>query len=107
MSTTISTYLNSIPNGSAEYPLAQSILSKITLAASTTNPAHANAAKLEIPTLLNQLLNTLIGLGRFPASTVIALIASACPNGRTMQDVGVLGNVAVSGSAITITGGAY
>ena len=107
MSTTISTYLNSIPSGTPEYPLAQSILQKITLAASTTNPAHANAAKSEIPTLLNQLLNTLISNDRFPAATVLALIASANPTGRTLPDVGVLGSVSISGSTVTVTGGSY
>jgi hypothetical protein len=107
MSTTVSTYLNSIPNGSGEYPLAQSILNKITLAASTTNTQLANAAKSEIPTLVNQLLNSLIANGRFHASTVLALVASANPAGRTLPDIGVLGTVTVAAGVITIAAGAY
>lgn len=105
---TVSSYLNNIGSQSSEYPLAQSILSKITLAASTTNPQHANAAKSEIPGLVTQLVQSLIANGRFSASTILALVASAtAAGGKNLSDVGVLGNVAVSGGAITITAGAY
>jgi hypothetical protein len=108
MSTTPSSYLNNIPAGSAEYPLAQQILSFITQAASTTNTAAAHRAKQELPSLFAQLVNNLIANGRFSASTILALVASAtAAGGKTLTDVGVLGNVAVSGSAITINPGAY
>lgn len=108
MSFTVSSYLNNIPASSPEYPLAQSILSKIALAASTTNVPTANAAKLEIPSLIKQLFDSLVDLKRLPISTVLALVASAtATGGRTLTDVGALGTVAISGSAVTITAGAY
>ena len=108
MSTTVSSYLNNIPATSPEYPLAQTILSKIAIAASTTNVQAANAAKGELPGLITQLVQSLIDLRHFSASTLLALVASAtAAGGRSLADVGVLGTVAVSGSAITITAGAY
>ena len=106
MTATVSTYLNSIPPGSPEYPLAQSILSKIALAASTTNAAHANGAKSELPSLFGQLLDGLIANNRLTPATILAL-AAAATGSRNVPDVGILGNISISGGTVTITPGAY
>lgn len=104
MSTTITNYLNSIPAGSAEYGLAQQILSLITTAAGTGGPA--NTARQQIPALLKQLFDTQVAQGYFPVATVLALLGAAFST-RRIPDIGVTGNVAISGSTVTATVGAY
>jgi len=93
---TVTQALQAIPLGNPAYSLAQSVLQKITLAASTTNLAHANAAKAELRSLLQQVASTLIASGELPAATVLAALP------RNVADVGVtgtytLGSVATAG----------
>ncbi len=103
MSTTVSTYLNSIPTTAPEYALAQQILGKIAAAAPGGYPAAASA-RTELPGLLGQLLSTVIANGRLPAATVFALVAAAAPAGSpNIGDIGVSGTLSVSGSAITLS----
>src|ERR1700693_4469339 len=109
ITTTVSSYLNSISPQAPEFPLAQTILNTITLAASTTNVALANSARAQLPSLLDNLLETLIDNRRFTASTVLALMAAAsvANAGGAQGAVAVLGPCIVSGGVIAFTSGAY
>ena len=104
--TTVSGYLNGIPASAPEYPLAQSILSKITVASGAT--AHSRAAQQELPGLLNELVQSLIDRKRLSPATILALAACAAPTGGySVSDAGILGGVNVSGGIVSILSGAY
>jgi hypothetical protein len=107
---TVTSYLYAIPTTAPEYPLAQTILSKINLAASTTNASLAIAAQQELPGLTDDLVFSLIARRRITSATILNLAAAVAPLGTTnflVPDTGILGGVTVSGGNIAISPGAY
>lgn len=87
---TVTQALQAIPVSNPAYAFAQQVLAKITLAASTVNPTHAQAAKNDLNALLHQVVNALIGSGAIaPASALAALTLN-------MGDCGVLGTMNVA-----------
>lgn len=104
MSTTVSNYLSNISSQQQQYPLAQTILSKITIAAGTS--AAAYTARQELPGLFANLVTSLIASGKVPAATLLCLVGAAAPTGgHVIADTGALGSVTVSGSTISIAAG--
>src|ERR1700693_5990523 len=102
-STTVSSYLNAIPATWPEYPLAKSILAKITVASGTSAPACS--AQHELPGLLNQLLQSLIDRKRLTPATLLAIAATVGVG--ALADVGITGSVTLGSNSITVSAGAY
>ena len=95
---TVTQALQAIPQSHAAYSLAQRTLGQIALAASVANPAHANGAKRELPSLLASVVTTLISSGDYPASSVLAAFT------LRSSDCGVTGTMNV---ATVATAGVY
>jgi hypothetical protein len=92
---TVTQALQAIPVSNPAYALAQQILSKLTLAASTTNPTHAANVRRELPGLFQQVVNTLIASGNLPAPTVLAALP------LNVADIGATGSYTLGSVATT------
>jgi hypothetical protein len=109
----VSVYLNALnaaqfAGGIPEGPLAALILNKMTLAANTQNGALAIAAQQELPGLLDELAFSVIARRRITSATVLALASAVASTGSyNVPDIGILGNLTISGGSIIITPGAY
>jgi hypothetical protein len=88
MSNTAQGYCQSVPATAPEYPLAQKILSLITIAGQTANPAHIHARQ-QLPELLRSLVDSLFDRGFITPAFILA----SCGTYRNV-DPGSVGTVA-------------